>query len=60
MIDLHVHSHWSDGDQSPAQLVRMAKAKGLEAIALTDHDTLAGGPELRQAGLAEGFGWWKA
>ena len=55
MIDLHVHSYWSDGDQSPAQLVRMAKAKGLEAIALTDHDTLAGGAELRQAGLAEGL-----
>jgi len=42
IIDLHTHSLASDGSDSPAALVRKAAAKGLAAIALTDHDTLAG------------------
>ena len=42
MIDLHTHSRASDGSDSPAALVRNAAAKGLAAVALTDHDTLAG------------------
>ena len=42
MIDLHTHSSASDGDLSPAQLVREAAQKGLSAIALTDHDTIDG------------------
>ncbi len=41
-IDLHVHSSMSDGTDTPEELVRFAKAKGLCAIALTDHDTVAG------------------
>ncbi|MCS7042202.1 MAG: PHP domain-containing protein [Bryobacteraceae bacterium] len=42
MIDLHTHSSLSDGTDSPAALVRLAAQLGLEALALTDHDTLAG------------------
>jgi 3',5'-nucleoside bisphosphate phosphatase len=49
-IDLHVHSTASDGSLSPEGVVRRAAAAKLGAIALTDHDTLAGVPEAIQAG----------
>jgi len=39
--DLHIHSNYSDGSESIAQLISLAEAKGLDAIAVTDHDTLA-------------------
>lgn len=42
LIDLHTHSTCSDGSMSPRELVRYAKAKGLSALALTDHDTADG------------------
>ena len=42
MIDLHTHSTASDGSDTPEQLVRRAAAAGLHALAITDHDTLAG------------------
>lgn len=42
MIDLHVHSTASDGTYSPSDLAVYAKQKGLQAIALTDHDTISG------------------
>ena len=42
MIDLHTHTDRSDGTASPAQLVDDAKAMGLEALGITDHDTLEG------------------
>ncbi|HUK18942.1 MAG TPA: PHP domain-containing protein [Bryobacteraceae bacterium] len=42
MIDLHTHTDRSDGTASPAQLVRDAVALGLEALGITDHDTLEG------------------
>lgn len=41
-IDLHLHSTASDGVYSPAEVVRMAAERGLEYIALTDHDSVAG------------------
>lgn len=41
-VDLHVHTNASDGRASPTEAVRCAEAAGLGAIALTDHDTLAG------------------
>ena len=40
-IDLHVHSNASDGTDDPAEVVRRARAAGLDVIALTDHDTQA-------------------
>lgn len=42
LIDLHVHSHCSDGSFSPTELVALAAQKGLKAFALTDHDTTDG------------------
>lgn len=50
--DLHTHSRASDGSYRPAQLIRLAEEAGLSAIALTDHNTLAGLPEFLAA--AEG------
>ena len=41
-VDLHTHSHYSDGTYSPAALVGLAAQLGLAALALTDHDTVAG------------------
>ena len=49
-IDLHTHSSYSDGSLSPRQLVQLAKKRGLRAIALTDHDTVAGVEEALEAG----------
>ena len=49
-IDLHLHTTASDGVLSPSEIVRYAKAKGLQAIAITDHDTIEGLEE----GLSEG------
>jgi len=40
--DLHTHSTASDGTLSPAELVQRASEKGVEVLALTDHDTVAG------------------
>lgn len=42
MIDLHTHTNRSDGTASPEELVHEAVALGLEALAVTDHDTFAG------------------
>jgi predicted metal-dependent phosphoesterase TrpH len=48
-IDLHSHSTASDGTDPPAEVMRRARAAGLDVIALTDHDTLAGHAEARGA-----------
>jgi 3',5'-nucleoside bisphosphate phosphatase len=48
-VDLHLHSTISDGSESPADIVELAVAAGLSAIALTDHDILDGIPEARAA-----------
>jgi 3',5'-nucleoside bisphosphate phosphatase len=42
MIDLHTHSNFSDGTDSPAELINKALAAGVKIIALTDHDSVAG------------------
>ena len=55
MIDLHTHSTFSDGTDTPAALVAQARALGLEAVALTDHDTVEGIPELLRAGREHGL-----
>ena len=48
-IDLHVHSNASDGTDAPAEVVRRARAAGLDVMALTDHDTQAGIAAARDA-----------
>lgn len=55
MIDLHVHSTASDGTCSPAELVILAKEAGLEAFALTDHDSIDGIEEALEAGKKLGM-----
>jgi len=49
-IDLHIHSNFSDGTLPPAGLIKAAKEADLSAVALTDHDTLAGLAEAESAG----------
>lgn len=49
ICDLHTHSVFSDGSCTPAQLIARAEAIGLSAIALTDHNTIAGVPEFLAA-----------
>jgi predicted metal-dependent phosphoesterase TrpH len=53
--DLHVHSNYSDGVHSPAQLVDMALEIGLGGLALTDHDTLTGNAEFLKHGAGSGI-----
>lgn len=43
--DLHLHTHASDGDLTPSQVVALAYSAGLAHIAITDHDTVSGLPE---------------
>ncbi|MDI6854226.1 MAG: PHP domain-containing protein [Deltaproteobacteria bacterium] len=50
LIDLHTHSSASDGTMAPKDLVRLAKERGLKAVALTDHDTIDGLAEAVAAG----------
>lgn len=53
--DLHAHTTASDGDRSPTELVQYAKALGLQAIAITDHDTVDGVEEALEAGKRYGL-----
>ncbi len=47
--DLHLHTTHSDGRYTPTQIVELARRSGLSAVALTDHDTMAGWPEAATA-----------
>lgn len=49
LVDLHTHSSFSDGQHPPGELVRQAEKRALAAVALTDHDTLAGLGEASEA-----------
>jgi predicted metal-dependent phosphoesterase TrpH len=49
-IDLHTHTFHSDGTFSPRQLVELAAQRGLDVVAITDHDTTAGLAEALEAG----------
>ncbi|WP_336786242.1 PHP domain-containing protein [Paenibacillus sp. MMO-177] len=53
--DLHNHTTASDGTLSPAAVVARAKAAGLTAVAITDHDTMAGVEEALEAGQKLGI-----
>ena len=61
-VDLHCHSHYSDGAQTPEYLVSAAFERGLSHLALTDHDCLCGIEQLwrnapEDANLADKPGW---
>ncbi|MEE8170273.1 MAG: PHP domain-containing protein [Phycisphaerae bacterium] len=53
--DLHMHSTASDGVYAPAHLMRLAARRGLSAVALTDHDTVAGLDEACRAAADAGI-----
>ena len=55
LCDLHTHSIYSDGTCTPAELIDLAKAAGLSAIALTDHNTVSGIPAFLEAGKDSGI-----
>lgn len=55
LVDLHAHTHFSDGVLSPTELVREAKESGLAGLAVTDHDTLGGVQEAQAAGRQYGL-----
>lgn len=52
--DLHMHSTYSDGNLTPEEIVRHARRAGLQAIALTDHDTVLGLPAAMEEGRTAG------
>jgi predicted metal-dependent phosphoesterase TrpH len=53
--DLHIHSTFSDGAYTPAEIVDLARRSGLAAVAITDHDTVDGIAPARDAALASSF-----
>jgi predicted metal-dependent phosphoesterase TrpH len=56
--DLHCHSTVSDGTLAPAALVRRAAERGVQLLALTDHDELGGLAEARTAAHECGVAFW--
>jgi hypothetical protein len=54
-IDLHTHTDRSDGTFTPAELVHLAAERGLDVVAVTDHDTTAGLEEAIAAGSEAGI-----
>jgi signal-transduction protein with cAMP-binding, CBS, and nucleotidyltransferase domain/predicted metal-dependent phosphoesterase TrpH/PAS domain-containing protein len=56
-INLHGHSHLSDGELTPDQLAERLAAAGVRTAALTDHDTIEGLPAFREALTRKGVGF---
>ena len=54
-VDLHIHTYYSDGESSPAEIVKTAAKTGLRAIAITDHDGTGGVKEAAAAGREAGI-----
>ncbi len=55
LIDLHTHTNESDGTLTPAELVALAHGAGLDALAITDHDTFSGYEKARPLAEAAGL-----
>jgi 3',5'-nucleoside bisphosphate phosphatase len=55
LVDLHTHSHYSDGVLAPAALVERARTRNVGLLALTDHDNTAGLAEARVACSSAGI-----
>ena len=56
-IDLHIHTTASDGTYTPLEIISHAQKLNLKAIAITDHDTVAGSHEALQAGIPPSLGF---
>ena len=54
-VDLHLHSVYSDGSATPAELIALAVDNGLRGVALTDHDTVEGVAEILRMGAQAGL-----
>src|SRR3990167_2788290 len=54
-VDLHLHTTFSDGTDSPERVVELAKQAGLSAIAITDHDNVEAIPIARTAAAGCGI-----
>ena len=54
-IDLHCHTHYSDGKFSPAQVIEHAARTGIRVLAITDHDNLNGSREAAPLAQAAGI-----
>ena len=55
VVDMHTHTSCSDGALAPAELVEKAAARGLQTLAITDHDTIDGIESAQQAGRVHGI-----
>lgn len=55
LADLHIHTVYSDGTDTPRRIVELAKQAGLSAIAITDHDILDGYPDAAVAAQEHGI-----
>ncbi|MBO5327966.1 MAG: PHP domain-containing protein [Clostridia bacterium] len=53
--DLHIHTYYSDGNSSPAEMVALAKQNGVKLISVTDHDNMNGSKEAKEACLNAGI-----
>jgi hypothetical protein len=54
-VDLHLHSFYSDGENSPTEVVQKAKSNGLGRISLTDHDSIDGYVEFSEESKKQGI-----
>ncbi len=54
-VDLHLHTHYSDGTETPRRVVELAREAGLSAIAITDHDNTDAFPEAHAAASSCGI-----
>ena len=55
MIDLHMHSTYSDGSLTPAELLDLAEAKGLKILSVTDHSNVRAYQELEDPAVRKRF-----
>ncbi|MCQ2560126.1 MAG: PHP domain-containing protein [Clostridia bacterium] len=53
--DLHIHTDYSDGKNTPQEIVEMAVQMGLQAVAITDHESLEGIGEAQAVGQKLGL-----
>ena len=55
LIDLHVHSRYSDGEFYPGELIPFVKEHGVSVVSITDHDTISGLDQAVKAGKEYGI-----